>query len=148
MLNPKFIAATAASLVAAIVIFGLFLFEAFKISRLSVSSTGKDEWLFLVICFFSSLLLVFGVLHRARLKFRANKTEIHQVTYFFMATALASVIWSICFFSWCARYHSEEFLFRGTVGNLEIAFIGSLIGPLLLGFLALFLSDQLFRSQQ
>jgi hypothetical protein len=148
MFNLKFIIAAVASITGAVAIFGLFLIGAFHMAQLSVSSTSKNEWLYLAACFCSSLILTVAILHRAQLKFEAHRISIAPLTYFFMATALSGFLWSVSFFSWCAMYHSNEFLHHSVERYFKTAFSGSILGSFLLGLLALYLLNPRLRSQR
>ncbi len=141
MSSLKFIMVAAASISGAVAIFGLFLIEAFGAAQLPVASAGKEELLYLTACFFFSLIFVILMLRRARHKFEASRISVQPLTYYFMATALAGFLWSFSFFSWCAEYHSSEFLHQSAGRYFRTAFLGSILGSILLGWLANFLSN-------
>jgi len=138
----------AALITGAVVIFGLFLVGAFRVAQLPVSSSTADEWLFLAACFFLSLFLAVAMLHRARLKFEAHQVSVPALTNFFMATALAGLLWSLSFFSWCTLYHGDEFLHHSAERYFKTAFSGSILGSFLLGLLALYLSSPRPRGRR
>jgi hypothetical protein len=146
MFNVKFIAVAAASLAAALGLLLLFLAAMLRQAQIPAASAREEESLFLVVSFLLNALLAGGLVYRARLKFQEYAIRVHALTYFFMATAFAGVIWAVSFFIWCEKYHAGEIIPRNTAGHFEIAVLGSVAGAVLLGLLAVALSGLLNRN--
>jgi hypothetical protein len=146
MLTLRYAAFATALTASGVAIFAIFLAGAFYVAKLPISSAGWDEWAYLAVCFFLSLLFVVAMLHRAQVKFEANSIPVPPLTYFFMSTALAAFLWSFSFFSWCAQYHSTEFLHHSAERYFKVAFLGSILGSFIIGSLSVYLAGPRLRS--